>query len=143
MTGIELSSEAISLFNTFKLRNGGRFLTLKIDKQDGRTQVITDIHCELKEDNWDAFVEALKTDDNSCRYGFYKIDFQVGSQQRGKLVCFLCSPSQASVKSRMVYATTLNSVKTALSGIHKTVQVGDPETIDREEIIEELQQKAR
>eukprot|EP01129_Flabellula_baltica_P006704 TRINITY_DN253_c0_g1_i1.p1 TRINITY_DN253_c0_g1~~TRINITY_DN253_c0_g1_i1.p1 ORF type:complete len:166 (+),score=48.67 TRINITY_DN253_c0_g1_i1:98-595(+) len=138
MTGIEIPDATIQVFNSFKKRNGGKFLTLKIN--DGMTEVVEDTHHAENDDCWDDFLERLTDNVNDAgvpqaRYGFYKVDYEVNGMVRDDLVFFIYCPSDAAIRSRMVYAATANSLKNTLEGLGKMeVQAQGLEDLDLAEI---------
>ena len=148
-TGIEVNQETILSFNAFKLRKGGRWMTMQIAPgEEGHNEVLVDRVAEYSEDNWDDFLDALTENDDAngkpdSRYGCYKQDFEKNGVMRDSVVFFLYAPAGAAIRSKMLYSTTMSVVKDNCHGMGHEIQADGLDELDRDELISELIKAAR
>eukprot|EP00917_Polyrhabdina_sp_WS-2016_P025536 GHVP01054975.1.p2 GENE.GHVP01054975.1~~GHVP01054975.1.p2 ORF type:complete len:132 (-),score=22.49 GHVP01054975.1:643-1038(-) len=122
--GIQVSEECKKMYNDFKLKKSSAeslFLAVKenqivVDKEIPKGASIEDI------------VKEVPTDD--CRYLI--LDLPIAGKQ--KLICCLWSPEVASVRSKMIYASSLAAVSASLQGLSKTFQEEDITQLTIEDI---------
>lgn len=139
-TGIEVSDEALSTYNDWKLKKIYGFVTFKIDKVDGEDQVVVDQTGD-KEAGYDEFVEALTSTERECRYGSIVINYENDGSARDKGAFFVWCPEDAKVFSRMIYAGTKATVKNCLEGIQIEIQANEFDDLEFEAVVAKCQQQ--
>lgn len=89
-------------------------------------------------ESYDDFLASLP--ENDCRYAVYDYDF-VNSEncQKSKIFFIAWSPSVSRIRSKMLYATSKDSLRRALQGIHYEIQATDSSEMD----LEILQERAK
>merc|ERR1712168_1195049 len=81
--------------------------------------------------SYDDFLEALqKGGVGECRYGLYDFEYShqcqgTSGSQKAKLILISWCPDNASIKKKMLYASSLEALKKALVGVHKYIQATD------------------
>lgn len=124
-SGVGVQSECITAFNDIKLGHKYRYIVYSLNEDLTKIRVLKTappaaVYDDFVEDMKEA--EALK----ECRYGIFDAQYQLNDgQQRSKLVFFLWSPDDATVKQKMLYTTSKDALRKALRGIGKEVQACD------------------
>ncbi|KAJ3072385.1 cofilin [Quaeritorhiza haematococci] len=89
---------------------------------------------------YDKFISHMPKDEG--RFGVYDLEYDSGSDgHRNKLLFFMWAPDTASIKSRMIYASSKISLRQKLDGIHSEVQCTDPAELDFDAMFKEIAPK--
>ncbi|GME79304.1 unnamed protein product [Ambrosiozyma monospora] len=126
--------EALKAFNELKLGRESKFVIYKLN--DAKTQIVVD---KVSNDqSYDAFTEQLP--ENDCRYAVYIFEYEVapGEGKRSKLIFYQWSPDTASVRSKMVYASSKDALKRALNGVATEIQGTDFSEVTYETVLDHL-----
>jgi len=97
-----------------------------------------------KDATYDELVVDLKAarDLHQCRYAVFSADYDKGGVNRNKIISIFWNPSEATVKQKMLYASSHNTFKQELEkgqgGIALSFSVGDDDEIQWESIKERL-----
>ena len=135
-TGINPSDEMIKTHQEMRMGKTMRWATFKVT-EDWK-EVIVDKRGR-RESKWEEFVGELEAA-GDCRYGAFSMDFENSEkQQRNKLITVLWTPSCATVKSKMLYAATKESVKRAFVGVGLEIQASSSSSLDFVDILASLQ----
>ena len=87
------------------------------------------------EQDWATFCSQLPADD--CRMGLTTISWEADDGHRAsKSVFLLWSPSQAPIKTKMIYSASSSSLKTALQVSGVNYQAGDAAGLEWSAVIE-------
>jgi cofilin len=87
------------------------------------------------EEDWAAFCAQLPADD--CRYGLVSVSWDADDGHRAsKSIFLLWSPSQAPIKTKMIYSASSSSLKSALQGAGVNYQAGDHASLEWAAVIE-------
>jgi len=92
-----------------------------------------------KSDNADynAFLEELPDED--CRYAVYDFEFNKGDEGKRNKICFYAwAPDTASVKSKMIYASSKESIKRTFNGIGVEIQGTDKAEVSYDAVLEKV-----
>mgnify|MGYP000987987029 CR=1 FL=1 len=142
MTGVQTcalpiypSDEMIETHQQLRMGSTMRWVTFRMS-EDWKSVIVD--RKAARESTWEEFVKALE-DAGDCRYGAFSLDFeQSEGQRRNKLVSVLWTPSQATVRSKMLYAATKDSVKRALVGTGLELQAGNASALELGDVFESL-----
>lgn len=124
-SGVSVQADCVTIFNDIKLGHKYRYIVYSLT--DDLTQIRV-LKTALPAASYDNFVEELKEaeDLRQCRYGIFDAQYQLSDgQHRSKLVFFLWSPENATVKQKMLYTSSKDALKKSLRGIGKEVQACD------------------
>jgi len=137
-SGVSVNPECVTSYNNVKLGHKHRYLIYALTPDLKQIVVLKEAPPSATFDN---FVEELKEaeDKRECRYGVYDAEYKLkDGQNRTKLVFFLWSPENATVKQKMVYTSSKDALKRALVGIGKEVQACDYGDLAWESVLEVL-----
>ena len=89
--------------------------------------------------DWDEFIALLP--ENECKYAVYDFTYEKagGEGQRSKLCFIHWSPDTARIKSKMVSASSKETIKRALNGVGIEVQATDMSEVDYDTVLEKVQ----
>jgi len=86
-----------------------------------------------KDATFKEFKECLP--ENDCRYAVYDVEVNTKSgATTNKLIFVAWSDDNASIKPKMLYASSKDALKKALSGINDEYQATDQDDLDEKEI---------
>lgn len=134
MSGIAVADDAINLFYYMKAKSAYRWAMWGINN-NGSEIVIVDVGG--KDSNYQQFVEKLP--ENDCRFAVY--DYQVTNSEGRvfqKLVFLSWSPDTATVRTKMMYASSKDFLKSHMEGLAVELQVSDKDDITEEDIHEHV-----
>jgi len=130
--------ECATAFNDIKLGHKSRYLIYSLTDDLRQIRVLK---AAPPSATFDDFVDDLKEaeEKKECRYGLFDAVYKLkDGQNRTKLVFFLWSPENATVKQKMVYTSSKDALKRALVGIGKEVQACDYGDLAWESVLEVL-----
>lgn len=89
--------------------------------------------------SYDDFTALLP--ENECRYAVYDFEYEkAGGEGMRNKICFIhWSPDTAKIKSKMVSASSKDTIKRALSGVGIEVQATDFSEVEYEAVLEKVQ----
>jgi len=128
----------LTAFNDLKLGKKHKYVIYKIN--DSKTEIIVD---KISSDeSYDAFLEALPEDDS--RYAVYDFQYEISSTEgkRSKIIFFTWSPETASVRSKMIYASSKDALRRALNGVSTDIQGTDFSDVAFESVLERVSRGA-
>ncbi|KAA8571759.1 hypothetical protein EYC84_001733 [Monilinia fructicola] len=140
---ITVDDECIEKFNEMKLQKKIKWIVYKIN--DEGTKVVVDTSSESAD--WEPFREVLvnakalnknKTQGKGPRYAVYDFNYDLanGEGQRTKLTFISWSPDDATTFPKMMYASTKESFKRALSGLSgDELQANDEADLEENEML--------
>jgi len=137
-SGVSVQQECVTTFNDIKLGHKHRYLVYSLTDDLKQIRVLK---TSPPSTTFDDFVNDLKEaeDKRECRYGVYDAEYKLkDGQNRTKLVFFLWSPENATVKQKMVYTSSKDAIKKALVGIGKEIQACDYGDLAWESVLEVL-----
>lgn len=96
--------------------------TIKIEKSGDRSKTYEDFCADLPE--------------NDCRYGLIDLEFESDDgRPTSKLVFITWNPDTGSIRNKMLYSGSKESIKTALSGVGIHINATDRSELDLESSI--------
>jgi len=137
-SGVSVQQECVTAFNDVKLGHKFRYLVYSLTDDLRQIRVLK---AAPPNTTFDDFVDDLKEaeDKRECRYGVFDAEYKLkDGQNRTKLVFFLWSPENATVKQKMVYTSSKDAIKKALVGIGKEVQACDYGDLAWDSVLEVL-----
>ena len=126
MSGISLSEDAVNVFYPVRLKSTYRWVMWKIN--DAATEVVIE-KLGAPESTYAEFLASLPQDD--CRYAVFDYSFIGGDgQEHSKIVFINWAPDVAKVKSKMMYASTKDFLKSNLEGLSLEFQGSDMDEVE-------------
>lgn len=128
----------MSAFNDLKLGKKYKFIIFKIN--EAKTDIVVD-ETSTSED-YDEFLSKLP--ENDCKYAIYDFEYELGAGEgkRSKIIFYTWSPDTAPVRSKMVYASSKDALRRALSGIASDIQGTDFSEVAYESVLEKVSKAA-
>ncbi|CAL8269676.1 unnamed protein product [Boreogadus saida] len=152
-SGVTVTDDVIAVFNDMKVRKAQAneedkkkrkkavLFCISPDKQniileEGKEILCGDVGTTVK-DPYLEFVKMLPSDD--CRYALYDATYETKETKKEDLVFIFWAPETASMKSKMIYASSKEAIKKKFSGIKHELQANFLEEIkDRRTLAEKL-----
>ncbi|KAG8563642.1 hypothetical protein GDO81_016162 [Engystomops pustulosus] len=151
-SGVMVSDCVIAIFNKMKvrkacsaeeakLRRKAVIFCLSPDKktiipEEGKEILVGDCGDKIP-DPYTHFVDMLPHDD--CRYALYDCTYETKESKKEDLVFLFWAPDEATLKSKMIYASSKDAIKKKLTGIKHEVQANTKADIkDRCTLAEKL-----
>ncbi|ORY73909.1 cofilin [Protomyces lactucae-debilis] len=133
-SGVILSDECVKAFNELKLGKTLRYVIYTFNSNN------TEIVVEHKSDSGDWEDFTAKLPENECRYAVYDVKYEKGGDGvRSKLVFIFWAPDTAKVKSKMVSASSKDTIRRALNGVGIEVQATDSSEVEYDAVLEKVQ----
>lgn len=128
----------MSAFNDLKLGKKHKFIIFGLNEK--KTHIV--VEETSTEQNYEAFIEKLP--ENGCKYAIYDFEYEIGGGEgkRSKIVFFTWSPDTASVRDKMVYASSKDSLRRALNGVSTDIQGTDFSEVSYETVLEKVSRGA-
>ena len=84
--------------------------------------------------SYDDFVGALTENENSCRYGIFRLHYEgysaLETKTDVKVGLFLWTPETSKVREKMLYSSNQHSVEAAFPGFKLKVKAESPDEIE-------------
>jgi len=133
-SGVQCQEECVAEFNELKTRRKYKYIIYKISAD----KKFIEIEHKGAPDATDADFFS-KLPDGDCRYGILDVAITTKSGAEANKVMFIAwSDDNASVKPKMLYASSKDALKKSLEGITEEYQATDRSDLD----IKEIQKKA-
>lgn len=137
-SGVTVHPDCVPVFNDLKLGHKFRYIIYSLTDDLHQIRVLK---TAAPSSSYDGFVEEFKEAEQNrqCRYGVYDAEYKLkDGQTRQKLVFFLWSPENATVKQKMIYTSSKDYLRKALVGIGKEVQANDHGDLEWSNVLEVL-----
>ena len=136
--GINPTEEALAKFNEFKMKKKLAAIVFKIDKVDGKEQVVCEKEFPKAGFKQDDLIEALPTDEG--RFVYIDFDYENDDGIKVyKIISILYCPLTAKATKKMMYSTTFGSLNSQLGGgISTEMQCDGPAELSREHILKKV-----
>ncbi|KAG8370413.1 hypothetical protein BUALT_Bualt14G0114300 [Buddleja alternifolia] len=109
-----------------------RYVIFKIDEK--KKEVVVEKTGSPAE-SYEDFTACLP--ENDCRYAVYDFDYVTSENcQKSKIFFIAWSPTTSRVRSKMLYATSKQTFRRELQGVHFEIQATDPTEMDLDVIRE-------
>lgn len=125
-------------FNDLKLGKKYKYVIYRLS--DDKTSIIVD--STSTDASYDNFLEQLP--ENDCKYAVYDFEYEISASEgkRSKIVFYQWSPDTASVRAKMVYASSKDALRRALNGVSSDVQGTDFSEVSYEAVLERVSRGA-
>jgi cofilin len=142
-SGVKVDSECIEAFNNFKLGKKEAFLLFSFN--ENATKIVIkhkepighrDDTLKSKNAQWDTLISLLPTDD--VRYAVADVHYNTTEGQRTDMVFLTWAPETASIKRRMLMASSKDALRNALVGIRSAVQACSYPDLDLRSVVEKF-----
>lgn len=120
MSGVKVNDACIKMWEQLK---GGKIKACNFKLSDNLKEIVVEEESVVPkgtEDSWTVWTKSLP--DKECRYGIYDVEMQIdmgsglSAGVRTKLVFVVWAPSTASIKQKMVTASSKDALKKKLDG---------------------------
>ncbi|KIX99279.1 uncharacterized protein Z520_04855 [Fonsecaea multimorphosa CBS 102226] len=142
VSGLSVNPDCVSKFNDLKLGRGGpKYIIYKIS-DDQKEIVVDEVGSEPDYDTFREKLIAKKEANGKDRpsYAIYDVEFELeGGEGKRSKIAFITYINQdaTGVKSRMVYASSRETLKNALNGIAMNWQANDPGELEWADLLKE------
>ncbi|RNA10288.1 actin depolymerizing factor [Brachionus plicatilis] len=125
-SGVKVDPECIEAFNQFKLGKKDAFLLFGFNQNATKIIVLhkeaklPDDQKKTKNEQWDNLVSMLP--DNDVRYAVADVHYNTSEGPRTDMVFVTWAPETATIKQRMLMASSKDALKNALVGCRTTIQ---------------------
>ncbi|KAH7347735.1 cofilin/tropomyosin-type actin-binding protein [Plectosphaerella cucumerina] len=141
-SGASVSQECITAYNELKLSKKFKYIIFKLS--DDNKEIVVEEASDDKD--WENFREKLinattksKTGavGKGPRYAVYDFQYSLasGEGERNKLTFLAWSPDDAGVMAKMIYASSKDALKRALTGIATELQANDSDDIEYDTVL--------
>jgi len=145
-SGVAIADDCRSIFEDIKKNKSYRYCVFYIKEEKSIT-------VEAKGDRdaaYDDFLHDLQSGgDGECRYGLYDFEYEhqcqgtAESSKKQKLFLMLWCPDSAKIKKKMLYASSFETLKKSLVGVHKYIQATDASEASASEVEKQLRSTDR
>jgi len=145
-SGVAIADDCKSIFEDIKKNKSYRYCVFYIKEEKSIT-------VEAKGDRdaaYDDFLHDLQSGgDGECRYGLYDFEYEhqcqgtAESSKKQKLFLMLWCPDSAKIKKKMLYASSFETLKKSLVGVHKYIQATDASEASASEVEKQLRSTDR
>lgn len=131
-SGVVCSDVCVQAFNDLKLKKAYQWLALKIDK--GAIEVsASGPRLDDSADPKEAYAAFLRENLKATEPAYYVYDLVV--DKKAKLILLVWNPDAGSIKNKMIYASSLEALKSKLTGVSTTIQATDLSEVEYSYII--------
>ncbi|PHH81628.1 hypothetical protein CDD82_321 [Ophiocordyceps australis] len=141
-SGASISQECITAYNELKLSKKFKYIIYKLS--DDNKQIVVEESSDDKD--WENFRQKLINATSKSksgvvgkgpRYAVYDFEYSLasGDGKRNKLAFIAWSPDDAGVQPKMIYASSKEALKRALTGVAVELQANDPDDIEHETVL--------
>ncbi|ORX52861.1 hypothetical protein DM01DRAFT_1323335 [Hesseltinella vesiculosa] len=136
-SGVAVNQECLEAFSSLKLGHKYKYIIFKLS--DDLKEIVVEKTVETG--SYDDFLGDLP--ENEPRYAVYDFDYiKEGSGQRNKITFYSWIPDTAKVRQKMVYASSMDSLRRNFVGLAIEVQGTDASEVDYETVLEKASRSA-
>ncbi|CAF0836453.1 unnamed protein product [Brachionus calyciflorus] len=141
-SGVKVDPECIEAFNQFKLGKKDAFLLFGFNSN--ATKIIV-LHKEVKlpddqkknkNEQWENLINMLPS--NDVRYAVADVHYNTSEGPRTDMVFVTWAPETATIKQRMLMASSKDALKNALVGCRTTIQACCYPDLDLKSVVEKF-----
>ena len=143
-SGVAVKDECKDAFMDIKLKKNMKYIIFRLSKD------LESVEIEKKapvDATYDQLIDDLKAaeTERQCRYALFDAKYQkAGSVEHRKLFFLLWSPENATVKQKMLYASSKDALKKALGeGMGKEIQATDHSDLQWDNVLEQISRNDR
>ncbi|ODQ53099.1 cofilin [Saitoella complicata NRRL Y-17804] len=132
-SGVAVSSDCQDAFNDLQFGKKTKFIVFRLN--DARTEII--VEKTSNSADYEEFLACLP--ENDCRYAVYDVEFEkAGEGKRNKIAFYTWSPDTAPIKSKMVYASSKESLRRSFNGIGAEIQGTEFSEVSWDAVLEKM-----
>ncbi|KAH6847927.1 hypothetical protein B0I37DRAFT_376229 [Chaetomium sp. MPI-CAGE-AT-0009] len=142
-SGATVNQECVTAYNDLKLNKKYKYIIFKLS--DDNKEIVVESTSEdgpEYEDFRNKLIKAeVKTKTGAVskgpRYAVYDIQYELASGEgiRNKITFIAWSPDDAGIKPKMVYASSKDALKRALTGLAHELQANDTDDIEWDSLV--------
>ncbi|KAG9396065.1 ADF/Cofilin/Destrin [Carpediemonas membranifera] len=129
MSGVSVGEACVKIYEEMKMSRKYKYATFRVNED--LTEIIPDAVGEPDAD-FEEFVS--KFPEKDARYGILDVDYEDDGCAKSRIVFIFWSPDGAPIRSKMVYASSKESLRRQFAGIMTEVQGNDLSDITMDEI---------
>ncbi|KAF8468279.1 hypothetical protein BDZ91DRAFT_656526 [Kalaharituber pfeilii] len=137
-SSVGLAPQCVPSYEELKLgkKVGPKLIYIIYKLSDDKRNI--EVEATSSESDYDSFLSALP--ENDCRYAVYDFSYELdgGEGKRNKLVFFSWAPDGAPVRSKMLYASSKDALRRALTGIGAEIQGTDASEVAWDSVLEKV-----
>lgn len=134
-TGVLVTDECRNAYDSLKLSKA-RYIVFKIS--DDYKEVVVESTGD-RSATYEDFLNALTP--NEVRYAVVDFEFETVGGRRNAILFILYSDDLAPIKKKMVYASSKDELRRALTGIAVNIQASGKEELEYDEVLDTVRQK--
>ncbi|RKO99490.1 hypothetical protein CXG81DRAFT_14447 [Caulochytrium protostelioides] len=132
-SGVTVQDDAVKAYNDLKIGKKYKFLIYKLTSDLKEIQVASSV----EQGTYDDFVASLPA--NECRYGVFDFEYETGGEGvRNKILFYVWSPDTATIKQKMLYASSKVMLRKKLDGIYTEIQCTDLSEVAHETVLDKV-----
>lgn len=135
-TGVLVTDECRNAYDSLKLSKALRYIVFKIS--DDYKEVVVESTGD-RSATYEDFLNALTP--NEVRYAVVDFEFETVGGRRNAILFILYSDDLAPIKKKMVYASSKDALRRALTGIAVNIQASRKEELEYDEVLDTVRQK--
>ncbi|KIK68648.1 hypothetical protein GYMLUDRAFT_54248 [Collybiopsis luxurians FD-317 M1] len=137
-SGVGVNASSLADFETLKLGKKFRYIIYNLNKDN--TEIITEKTSDSKD--YEEFISHLP--ETECRWAVYDFEFEKeGEGIRNKLCFFMWSPDDAKIKNKMLFASSKDALRKALTGIAVEIQGTELSEVSYEAVLDKAKRAGR
>nr|KAG5704416.1 hypothetical protein BaRGS_024271 [Batillaria attramentaria] len=139
-SGVGVQDECLRVYEEVKM--GHRWLYVIFKVSEDLLRIVVEEKGGHDKTYYD-FVEKLKEAEKmrQCRYAIFDVRFMQNDVPQEKLAFFLWSPGNATIKQKMLYASSKQALRNQMRGIHAEIQCTDDADLAMSNVLERLMRK--
>jgi len=142
-SGVKVDNSVIEKFHEFKIKKNTGYLVLGFSDDiskivvvnEGVNKVPQNAPADEKNQKWAEMLDALP--ENDVRYAVIDIFYDTNEGSRAEIFFYAWAPDTASIKRKMLCASSKDALKNALQGIRNHIQATCKADLDLNAIINE------
>eukprot|EP00088_Acartia_fossae_P012192 TRINITY_DN16270_c0_g1_i1.p1 TRINITY_DN16270_c0_g1~~TRINITY_DN16270_c0_g1_i1.p1 ORF type:complete len:149 (-),score=45.65 TRINITY_DN16270_c0_g1_i1:210-656(-) len=145
-SGVAIADDCKNVFEEIKKNKSHRYCVFFIKDE----KFITVEKMGGRDASYDDFLTDLQSGgEGECRYGLYDFEYEhqcqgtTESSKKQKLFLMSWCPDSAKIKKKMLYASSFETLKKSLVGVHKFIQATDASEASASEVEKQLRSTDR
>lgn len=136
-SGVGLAQNCVPTFEELKLGKRLKYVIYKVS--DDKKSI--EVEKQSSDADYSSFVDTLPS--NECRFAVYDFEYELSAAEgKRRKICFIAwSPDDAPVRGKMIYASSKEALRRALTGVAAEIQATDEGEIAYESVLERVRGK--
>jgi len=138
-SGVKVDPSCIEAYNTFKLGKKDAFILFGFNEDATKIVVLKQQEkgtSGVRNAQWETFIKELPN--NDVRYAVADVDYNSAEGPRTEMVFITWAPETASIKRRMLMASSKDALKNAIVGCRTTIQACSYPDLDLRSVVEKF-----